>query len=249
MEEKKVKRMEAQNIELSYGDDPVIQDLSLNICSGSFIGLIGPNGAGKTTLLLALSGQFRPQKGHVLFNSYDIYHKNLEFKKHIGYVHEYPFFYQHMRVEEYLHFIARIKDVEKHAIERQISSVLNSVCLEDEKNKQTSNLSAGMRKKLAIAAALLGDPQIIFLDEALNGIDFESAFQIKKVLTELIAQGKTIILSTHVMEVIEKICDRYLVLKQGRIIADIDPEKLKSSDAFKKNPDIEKYIIQLLESQ
>jgi len=241
--------MEVQNIELSYGAAPVIKDLSLHIYSGSFIGLIGPNGAGKTTLLLTLSGQFRPQKGKVFFNFSDIYQKNLEFKKNIGYVHEYPFFYQRMRVEEYLHFIARIKGVEKHNINEQISSALKSVCLEEEKNKQTSNLSAGMRKKLAIAAAFLGNPDIIFLDEALNGIDFKSAFQIKKVLTELVARGKTIILSTHVMEVIEKICDRYLVLKQGKIIADIDPEKLKLTDIFKKEPDIEKYIIQLLENK
>lgn len=248
MNEKRIKLMEAMDIDLSYGSTPVIKHLALNIYPGSFMGLIGPNGAGKTTLLLALSGQFKPQKGQVFFKSLDIYHKNLEFKKHIGYVHEYPFFYQRMWVEEYLYFIARIKGVEKQSIERQISLVLKSVCLEEEKNKQTLNLSAGMRKKLAIAAALLGDPELIFLDEALNGIDFESAFQIKKVLTDLVSRGKTIILSTHVMEVIEKICDRYLVLKQGKIIADIDPEKLKSIDEFKKNPDIEKYIIQLLDT-
>ena len=248
MKDKRMKLMEVQEIELSYGTSPVIEGLSLNIYPCSLIGLIGPNGAGKTTLLMALSGQFKPQKGHVFFNSSDIYEKNLDYKRSIGYVHEHPFFYQRMSVEEFLYFVARIKGVQDNKIEMQISSILKSVNLDEEKSKQTSNLSAGMHKKLAIAAALLGDPKLIFLDEALNGIDFESIFQIKKLLTDLVAEGKTIILSTHVMEVIEKICGRYLVLREGGIIADIDPDKLKETDAFKRDPDIEKYIIQLLDS-
>jgi ABC-2 type transport system ATP-binding protein len=104
----------------------------------------------------------------------------------------------------------------------------------------------GMRKKLAIAAALLGTPKIIFLDEALNGIDIESAFQIKQVLKDFVVNGGTIILSSHALEVIEKICDRYLVLRNGEIIADLTADGFKKSGVVKDNVDLEGYIIQLL---
>lgn len=104
----------------------------------------------------------------------------------------------------------------------------------------------GMRKKLAIAAALMGAPKIIFLDEAINGIDVKSAFQIKRVLKDFVADGRTIILSTHVLEVIEKICDRYLVLKNGKIIADLQADAFKEADIVGNGLDLEKYVIQLL---
>lgn len=124
--------MEVQGIDLSYGTNPVVEDLSTTICSGSFVGLIGPNGAGKTTLLLSLSGQFKPQKGKILFGDSDIYERNIEFKQVTGYVHENPFFYPYLSVEEFLHFIARIKNVPKSEIESQVSSALESVCLAGE---------------------------------------------------------------------------------------------------------------------
>ena len=238
--------IEVQNIELAYGVNHVIEDLSTTIHAKSFIGLIGPNGAGKTTLLMSLSGQFRPQKGRILFQDSDIYLRNIEFKHMIGYVHENPFFYPYLSAEEFLYFVARIKDVPKNEIESQIASALKSVCLDEESQKLTPNLSMGMRKKLAIAAALLGTPKIIFLDEALNGIDIESAFQIKQVLKDFVANGGTIILSSHALEVIEKICDRYLVLKNGEIIADLTAHGFKKSDVVKEDIDLEGYIIQLL---
>ncbi|MFQ5636756.1 MAG: ATP-binding cassette domain-containing protein [bacterium] len=145
-------------------------------------------------------------------------------------------------------FRGQSQDVPKLEIAAQTSAVLESVCLDEERRKLTAELSMGMRKKLAIAGSLLGNPKIIFLDEALNGIDLESAFKIKHVLQDLVAGGRTIILSSHVLEVIEKICDRYLVLKNGEIIADLEANRFKETDLAGKDMDLEKYIIQLLET-
>ena len=238
--------MEVHNISISYGIDPVITELSLELHSNSFIGLIGPNGAGKTTLLLSLSGQLRPQQGQIIFENFDIYQRNLDFKGKIGYVHENPFFYSYLTLEEFLYFVGRIKKVGKNKIDSQVESMLRLVSLYDKREERTSILSMGMRKKLAIGAALINDPQIIFLDEALNGIDIEAAFQIKQFLKEFVSKGGTVILSSHVLEVIEKICDRYIVLKGGKILADLASTDCKSTDPAKIDDDLEKHIIHLL---
>lgn len=230
-----------KNCDAAYDKKPVIQNLSLDIQAGTFIGLIGPNGAGKTTLMLCTSGQFQPRSGGIRCEEQDIYKKNYLYKKQIGYVHETPFFYDHLTVEEFLIFVARIKGVEKKN-DIKIEELLKSVRLFEEKDKLTSQLSQGMRKKLAIAAALINFPKIVFLDEALNGIDVESTFQIKRLLKDFVKNGGTVILSTHVLEVIEKICDRYIVLKSGRIIADVNAHDFDKTG----HADLEQHVLALL---
>lgn len=241
--------LDASHLEIGYDRLPVIRDLSLSLKSGSLVGLIGANGAGKTSLLLALSGQFKPWAGRVLFNGTDIYEDNLGFKMRIGYVHEKPFFYPYLRVHEFLHLVARIKGVGTREIEPQIEAALKSVSLQAERLKSVSHLSKGMGKKLAMAAALLGDPQILFLDEALDSIDVESVFKIKGKLRNMADGGKTIILSTHVLDVIEKLCHRYVVMKEGEIIADLDASEFKEMDLDAKGADLEAFVVQLLKKE
>ncbi|MBN1562031.1 ABC transporter ATP-binding protein [candidate division KSB1 bacterium] len=209
------------NLILAYDKKPVVRDVTLDIKPGTVVGLIGPNGVGKTTFLLSISGQFRPRSGSIHFLDRDIYIDNYQYKKQIGYVHENPFFYAHMTAEDFLIFIARVKGMLRKDIEAQIDALLRAVRLHDERAKLTKHLSQGMRRKLAIAAAFIGSPKIIFLDEALNGVDIESAFQIKKLLLDFVKNGGAVVLSTHVMEVIEKLCDRYIIFKSGQIIADL----------------------------
>ncbi|MBN2354509.1 ABC transporter ATP-binding protein [candidate division KSB1 bacterium] len=233
------------DITLAYEDQAVISDLSMDVDAGSFIGLIGPNGAGKTTLMLALSGQFHPARGRIEFENSDIYKANDRYKGRIGFVHEAPFAYPYFTAEEFLHLIARVKGVPVDHIPAQVRTALEAVCLMDERHKLTSDLSMGMKKKLAIAAATLGRPNILFLDEALNGVDVESAFHIKEMLKDFVARGGTVILSTHILEVIEKICSRYVLLKAGRIIADIQADAFAAGDEF-KHGDLEQYVVSLL---
>ena len=237
--------LSVQNIDLAYDDNLVIDKLSVQIEAGSFVGLIGPNGAGKSTLMLALSAQFRPQHGTIFSNDLDIYGQNYIYKQTIGFVHEAPFFYSHLTVAEFLWFVARVKGMQKKEIDEKINSILRPMRLYDERDKATSQLSQGMRKKLAIAAAMINTPNIVFLDEALNGVDVESAFHIKKLLADYVTQGGTVILSTHVLEIIEKLCDRYLILKQGKIVADLDEESLKNdSDSIA----LESHVLRILKA-
>lgn len=231
--------LEAERITVGYDGPPVIEDLTVSVHTRSFVGLIGPNGAGKSTLLKCLAGQFRPESGRVFYRDLDVYQENVEFKRLISYVHENPFFYPYLNAEEFLDFISRIKRVPKEDIPEKVESVLSTVQLLDQKKKLTADFSLGMRKKLAIGAAMLGDPGLIFLDEALSGIDVEGVFQIKQWLADLAVDGGTVILSSHTLEVLEKICDRFLVLKGGKIIADL------KSDQF-QTPDLESRILQLL---
>jgi ABC-2 type transport system ATP-binding protein len=230
-----------KNLVLAYDKLPVINNVSMEINPGRFIGLIGPNGAGKTTLLLSISGQFQPEQGDVRFSGQNIYKNNYEYKKQIGVVHENPFFYPHLTAIEFLVFVARLKGAPRHDIFANVDVLLKDVRLEGEKNKLCSQLSQGMRKKLAIAAALLGAPKILFLDEALNGVDVESAFHIKKLLADFVKAGGTVVLSTHVLEVIEKMCDRYLILKAGTIIADVDAKEFAEGKI-----DLEERVLGLL---
>ena len=236
--------IDIQHISISYDGNDVIHDLSLTISTGEFIGLLGPNGAGKSTLLHAISGQMLPDSGKIKFEEKDIYQHNLEYKKQIGFVHEVPFFYANLTTEEFLQFVAKIKMTPLS--DEQILEFLEKVKLAEEQHKLTSELSMGMRKKLAIAAAMIGHPEIIFLDEALNGIDFESTFQIKSNLKEFVQSGGTVILSTHVLEVVEKLCDRFLILKSGKIISDMTSEELHNLKSKEKGIDLESHLITLM---
>lgn len=237
--------LEIENVTIAYNGAPVVENLTVSFPERSFIGLIGPNGAGKTSLLLTIAGQFQPAAGRVQFKGSDIYHDNPAFKKQVGYVHENPFFYSYLTTGEFMHFVADVKQVSPEEAERQIPDLLKMANIWDERDKLTANLSMGMRKKLAIAAAMIGSPQILFLDEALNGVDFESAFRIKNALKEFVARGGTVILSTHVLEVIEKICQRYVVLKAGKIIADLAAERFKNESEYH----LEDYIVTLLRGE
>ncbi|MDH3217152.1 MAG: ABC transporter ATP-binding protein [Candidatus Krumholzibacteria bacterium] len=235
-----------EDIEVSYGNSPVVSGLSTAIEAGTLVGLIGPNGAGKTTLMLSAAGQFRPVRGHVYFEGSDVYEHNRAFKKNVGYVHEDPFFYPYLTAEEFLRFVAEVKSVPEDDVEGQIHSLLKLVDLWEERAKVTSALSMGMRKKLAIAAAMAGKPRILFLDEALNGIDIESSYRIKRSLRDFAAAGGAVILSTHTLEVVEKLCDRYLLLKKGRIIADLKADEFTGQGGVGEGGSLERHVIQVL---
>lgn len=234
--------LSVKNCIAAYDKKWIIQDVSLDIEPGTSIGLIGPNGAGKTTLLLSISGQFQPKGGRVLFHGDDIYEKNYHYKKLIGYVHESPFFYDFLTAREFLFFVARLNGMDRNIVGGKCDDLLAAVRLAEEKDKLTVQLSQGMRKKLAIAAALIHSPEIVFLDEALNGIDVESAFYIKNLLIDYVKNGGTVVLSTHVLEVIEKMCDRYIIIKNGKIIADLHAQAF----AMTKQANLEQHVLALL---
>lgn len=237
-------QLQIKNISVGYGGPQVIQNLTVTLSPGSFVGLLGPNGAGKTTLLLNISGQFKPDEGVVEYKQKDIYKNNLWFKRKIGYVHESPFFYPNLTVTEFMQFVAGIKKIPRETSDTEITTLLENILLFDQRTKLTSQISMGMRKKLAIASAFLGSPEIVFLDEALNGVDFESAFHIKEILTQFVGQGGMVILSSHVLETVEKLCSRNLILNDGKLIADLSAGKLEEIN--KKGQSLEGHLVEML---
>ncbi len=235
--------LQAEGVSIGYGENTVIRDLSLEIERGTFVGLLGANGAGKTTLLLALSGQYEPRRGRVLLGGIDAYRQNLACKRKIGFVHEDPFLYPYLTVEEFLYFIARVRRIDRDEAGGRIEELLDTLQLVPQRSKPTQHLSMGMRKKLALAAALLARPELLFLDEALNGVDLESAFAIKQMLRDFVACGGAVILSTHALEVLEKLADRYVLMRHGDIIAEASAETLKRSAGDR---DLEDHVLRLL---
>ncbi|HEX9935192.1 MAG TPA: ABC transporter ATP-binding protein, partial [bacterium] len=185
-----------------------------------------------------LSGQFRPRSGIVRFKGQDIYERNLETKREIGYVHEEPFLYPHLTAEEHLTCIARMKKIRPAESGRQIPDLLDAFGLIEVRRKLTARLSLGMRKKLALASAMLGDPQILFLDEALSGLDVEGLHRVKTTLKEFTERGGTVLLSSHNLDLMEKLCGRYALLRRGRLIADLDRRAIQS--------DLESRVLALL---
>jgi ABC-2 type transport system ATP-binding protein len=238
--------LEARSLTLSYDRQAAVEGVSFSLDTGSIVGLIGSNGAGKTTMLLSLSGQFKPQCGQVAFLGMDVYERNVEYKRHLGMVHEEPFLYPFLSTVEFLWFVVRIKKMEKNVAERQIDFLLDALRLSDDKHRPASHLSLGLRKKLAIAAALLGPPRLLFLDEAMSGLDVESIHRIKILLRDFVERGGSVLLSSHNLDFLEKICDRYLVLHRGKLIADMDRETIQTGTHSSGPSDLEGRVLTLL---
>lgn len=221
--------LEIENLTIGYGGPPVIDGLSVSVAPGTLVGLLGSNGAGKSTFLMAASGQFRPDGGAVRFEGRDVYRDNLWFKQHLGFVHEAPFLYPLLTAEEFLRFVAGVKGVSDPG--PAVEALLERTRLVEDRHRMTADLSLGMRKRLAVAAALVGEPRILFLDEALSGIDVVNAFHVKELIREIPARGGTVILATHGIEAAEKLCDRFLVLDRGRLVADIARSDVRELEA------------------
>ena len=236
-----------EDIDLSYNEKNVLEQVSFDIYPGVFIGLLGANGAGKSTLLLAISGQFQPVRGVISFNDGDIYQQNRLYKQHIGFVHEQPFLYPGLSVIEFMEFVGAVKKVEKVRLGKQIPELLEAVNLTDQSGKLCAKLSQGMRKKLVIASAFLGQPMIVFLDEALNGIDLESIYKIKQMFRTFVNGGGTLILATHILEVLEKICNRILILSNRKLTADLSDTEIQQMKNLDPLFDLEQFIIKNLQ--
>lgn len=233
-----------REIDLSYGEKKVLEKVSLDIYPGIFAGMLGANGAGKSTLLLSMSGQFQPDQGSIVFHDKDIYKNNLAYKQEIGFVHENPFLYPGLSVIEFMEFVGTVKKVEKARLNLQIEELLREVNLGEETYQLCSKLSQGMRKKLAIASAFLGQPKIVFLDEALNGIDLESIYQVKQLFKKFVTSGSAIILATHILEVLEKICSRFLILSHRKLVADLSETDIQHMKTENPSFDLERFIIE-----
>ncbi|QSS97193.1 ATP-binding cassette domain-containing protein [Psychroflexus sp. ALD_RP9] len=203
------------NLNKSYGHQQVLKNINLKIHTGEIVGLLGPNGAGKSTLMKLLTGYLEFTDGTIHIGNFNLESHKLDIQKHLGYLPEQNPLYEDMYVREFLQFNASIFKISK----KRIKEVIKLTQLSPEANKKIHQLSKGYKQRVGIAAALLHDPEILILDEPTTGLDPNQLIEIRSLIKN-ISKHKTILLSTHIMQEVEAICDRVVILNKGEILRD-----------------------------
>ncbi|MFH1468103.1 MAG: ABC transporter ATP-binding protein [Pseudomonadota bacterium] len=197
-----------------FGTVEALQGVDLTIDPGEFVGLIGHNGAGKTTLLRVLTGQLPPSEGGAFVVGVDVFAQPLQARAAMGYTAEQPELYEYLSAREFLEFVAEVRG------RGDVTAALELAGLGQDAERLIREYSQGMRRRTAIAAAVLARPPVLIMDEALNGLDPPSAARVKEHLAELCRQGSAVLLSTHVVETVERVAGRVVMLAHGRVVAD-----------------------------
>ena len=212
--------IQLQNLYKSYGSTPVLKGINLSVSAGQVVGYIGPNGAGKSTTIKILIGMLLDYAGEATVLGMDVKTNALDIKRRIGYVPENAALYDTLTPMEYLQFIGQLYDLEAAQIERKALELLRLFQLSDHVNDRMTTFSKGMRQKVLLISGLLHNPDVIFLDEPLSGLDANAVVLVKEIIRQLANSGKTVFYSSHIMDVVEKISDRIIIINQGQIIAD-----------------------------
>ncbi|MDQ6710592.1 MAG: ABC transporter ATP-binding protein [Candidatus Dormibacteraeota bacterium] len=202
-----------------YGALTAVEELDLEVAGGELFGFLGPNGAGKTTTIKMLVGLLRPTSGTARVAGYDILAQPEQAKARIGYVPDAATLYDKLSAREFLEFSGDLYHVERRRRDRRIDALLHLFGLSDRDRDFLSGFSRGMRQKVSLAAALLHDPQVLFLDEPTVGLDPQSARQMKDILQDVCREGKTVFVSTHILEIAERMCTRLAIINRGRLVA------------------------------
>ncbi len=217
--------IEVNAISKVYQKQFALEDINFKISKGEVVGLLGPNGAGKSTLMKILTGFISPTSGDAVINNLKLSEAKTNIQKQIGYLPEHNPIYLEMYVKEYLNFHARIFNAPKE----RIDTVIEQTKLTPEINKRIHQLSKGYRQRVGIAAALLHDPELLILDEPSTGLDPNQLIEIRNLIKS-ISQHKTILLSTHIMQEVEAICDRVIIINKGKIVSDKKLKDLNNDD-------------------
>lgn len=223
------KVIQIKDLKMNYGDKEVLKGINLEIEKGNIIGYIGSNGAGKSTTIKILLGLVKGYSGNVSIFGKDIEDETNDYKHRIGYVPEIAKVYESLTAKEYLTFVGQIYGLESNKCDEKSKRLMKVLGIEHAYESRLSSFSKGMKQKVVIISALLHNPDILFLDEPLSGLDANSVLLIKEILYKLKEDGKTIFYSSHIMEVVEKLSDRIILLDQGNIVCDGDFEEIKNS--------------------
>jgi ABC-2 type transport system ATP-binding protein len=211
--------IEVRDLSKSFGGRPAVQGVTFTVQPGEIFGFLGPNGAGKTTTIRILTGLLQPSGGSACILGFDVVTQAIEVKRRIGYVADGPYLYEKLNGREFLEFIADLYSVDRREAAEHSRRLLELFELADRAGDLIEGYSHGMRQKLALAAALLHEPRVLFLDEPTSGLDPRSTRTVKDLLEGLAQQGRAILLSTHVLEIAEQMCDRLGIVNRGRLVA------------------------------
>lgn len=213
--------IEVKNLTKKYGSKTVLDNVSFTVQSGEIVGFLGPNGAGKSTTMNIMTGYISSTSGSVSIDGIDIMDDPIAYKKKIGYLPEIPPLYNDMTVGEYMDFVCELKSADKGCI----ADILDEVRITDVKDRLIKNLSKGYRQRVGIAQALVGDPELLILDEPTVGLDPMQIIDIRNVISEL-GKKKTLFISSHILSEISAVCSRVLIISKGKIVAEDTPDKL-----------------------
>src|SRR5436305_6085541 len=215
------------NLRRVFGQKIAVNNLNLRVKRGEFYGFLGPNGAGKSTTIKMLTGLLRPTTGTASICGVDVWKEPLQARALMGVLPEYLNLYERLTGREFVRFAGQMYGVARADIQRRIEELLHVLTLSDDAEKLIVDYSVGMRKKIALAAALIHRPQVLFLDEPFEGIDPVSSRVIRDILQDLTQHGTTIFFSSHIMEVVERICTRVGIINQGTLLAEVTLQELR----------------------
>lgn len=207
------------NLSKSYGPKRALDQLTMRVEPGEILGFLGPNGAGKSTTVKILTGLLSPDSGTATIAGFDVVTHPLEAKRRTGYVPETPVLYDSLTADEYLDLVGCLYHLDSAASKSRRDELLELFGLTDVRFQRMKEFSKGMRQKVVIAAALIHRPDVLILDEPLDGLDANTAMVMKELLRKLAGQGKTIMFSSHILEVVERICTRIVIINNGRFVA------------------------------
>ena len=219
--------IEIKNLTKQYGNHLAVDNISFSIKKGEIVGFLGPNGAGKSTTMNILTGYLSATSGSVTIDGFDILDNPVEAKKKIGYLPELPPLYMDMTVKEYLNFVYDLKKVKENR-EKHLSEICETVKISHVENRLIGNLSKGYKQRVGLAQAMVGNPEVLILDEPTVGLDPKQIIEIRSVIKKL-GRDHTVILSSHILQEVNAICERVIIINDGRLVAGDTPENLGKS--------------------
>jgi ABC-2 type transport system ATP-binding protein len=221
--------LRVQNLTKRYGGLTALHDVSFEVRPGEVFGLLGPNGSGKSTTVKILMGLLEPSQGSVELDDKDALADLQRYKALLGYVPEEPHLYTYLTGPEYLNLIGSLRRIPERVLTEKIDTFLELLGIYDDRYQTLSSYSKGMRQKILIAAAVLHNPRIVILDEPFSGLDVSAARVLKAFVRALADEGKMVVFSSHVLEVVEQVCSRVVILKDGRIVGHDSVENLRNT--------------------
>lgn len=237
--------IEIKNISKNFDGLVALKQVSLQVPAGELCGLVGPNGAGKTTLFKIMINQIAADEGEISIGNQPVAFGDVAYKQMLGYAPEIPALYDYLTGYEFLNFIGRAKQLDTRECRQEAEKWLSFFKLETKSGVLIANYSQGMRRKISLSAALMGQPQLLLLDEATNGLDPETSYYFKNYLREYCRNGGTVLFASHIIETIENLCDRLLILNQGKILQEM--HRTEWENLPQQGTSLERLFIELIQ--
>jgi ABC-2 type transport system ATP-binding protein len=220
--------LEAQRLVKRFFGHAIVNEVSFAVHRGEVVGYLGPNGSGKTTTTRMLTGLLEPTSGGVLFHGRDTRLDPIAFRRHLGYVPEEPYLYPFLSGREYVELVGRLREMPPSSMDRKIGALLELFGLSDAAEQGIASYSKGMKQKILVIAALLHDPDVLIFDEPDSGLDVTAALVLRHLIANLAARGRAILYTSHILDVVERLCTRVIVLHEGRVVADDSVKQLRT---------------------